>query len=830
MVCGLCQFSSIKGHAQRLNISFEKEILWDELYLFKSCPNGIIKRCVFGKEIQEILEHCHKGPAGGHYGADITARNIFESGFYWPTIFKDAAKHVRECDACQRARNISSRNQMPFTNIIVSEALRTTYKSPIGCTPFKIVYGKACHLPIEMEHKAYWALKNVNLDLDVAGRNSFLQLNKLKEIRNEANEHSRAYKERTKRWHNARIMGKLKTRWYGPYMVSKVFPYGTVEVCGKDGIRFKVNGHRIEYVLRNPQAAIVSEEELVPRDYRLKITKNNQGIASNSNITDSFSVRYNYYKTKKDQSGKDNDHNTSEEQNVSRVGRVQEKGYMCSVNTKVEEAFADEKGKKLKDTDSQTIASSSWSSDGDDKDDDKDDAENSNMDISGDDSDKTDADAAGFRIFMYDKTKELPKFTPISPTITFYIETHTTFVVANPLGNPKELFEDAADHQLHNILFDSMSLDQEHLNAQDTKPTLKRRPYDDQDPPIDHEGEKRSKIRKDARESSSKSSKKYKDPMDCVQNGIHADQPQDKENQGNYQERRANYAGLEGAGLEMLKSCYKNNDELEYHVDQLKEAMTEEIEWSDGDNGLTKLRSFEKHMFKSAKPDNRFYNRDYYYLKWGYGFLTSIKVKRTNNKEYEISYADLSRLSLNDIEDMYLLKIQGKVHHLKLEYEVDFINALLVYIRRVVIKNRIEDTQLGVESYQRTLNLTKPKFYISGIDHKIPYTMIGTEKGVIYLNKYDVKSLILREEVHKFCDGTLIKVQDKLQKMLNENILGRDNMKLKGREWTKNGIKRSKGMLENIDKTLKHRDQLRRLEEYVGEIPKTIDIRAFVRP
>ncbi|GKD75716.1 hypothetical protein Tco_1333998 [Tanacetum coccineum] len=82
--------------------------------------------------------------------------------------------------------------------------------------------------------------------------------------------------------------------------------------------------------------------------------------------------------------------------------------------------------------------------------------------------------------------------------------------------------------ELHNILFDFMSLDQEHLNAQDIKPTLKRRPYDDQDPPIDHEGEKRSKIRKDARESSLKSSKKYKDPMDCVQNDIHADQPQDK--------------------------------------------------------------------------------------------------------------------------------------------------------------------------------------------------------------------------------------------------------------------------------------------------------------
>ncbi|GKD11892.1 reverse transcriptase domain-containing protein [Tanacetum coccineum] len=82
---------------------------------------SIIRRCVFGKEMQEILKHCHMRPTGRHYGADITARKIFKFRFYWPTIFKDAARYIRNCDACQRAGNISSRNQMPLTNIIVSE-------------------------------------------------------------------------------------------------------------------------------------------------------------------------------------------------------------------------------------------------------------------------------------------------------------------------------------------------------------------------------------------------------------------------------------------------------------------------------------------------------------------------------------------------------------------------------------------------------------------------------------------------------------------------------------------------------------------------------------
>ncbi|GJV55592.1 hypothetical protein Tco_1456597, partial [Tanacetum coccineum] len=214
----------------------------------------------------------------------------------------------------------------------------------------------------------------------------------------------------------------------------------------------------------------------------------------------------------------------------------------------------------------------------------------------------------------------------------------------------------------------------------------------------------------------------------------------------------------------------------------------------------------------------------------GLQFSNVNQVKRIDNKEYEFSYVDLPRLNLNDVEDMYLLKVQGKLHHIKLEFKIDFINALLLYIRRVVIKNRIGDLQLGVESYQHTLDLTKHKFYFLGIDHKIPYTTSGTENGVVYLNKHDMKSLMKLDEVHKFCDGNLLKVQENLLKMVNNNKLGCGNEKLEGRDWSKSDIKRSKEMLEKIDKTLKHREQLGRLKEYVGKRPKTIEPHLFVRP
>ncbi|GJS02504.1 reverse transcriptase domain-containing protein [Tanacetum coccineum] len=108
-------------HLRKKLLSDIKHYIWDDPYLFKSCPDGIIRRCVFGKELREILEHCHMGPVGGHYGAGITTRKVFESGFYSPTIFKDDARYVCECAACQRVGNISSSNQMPLNNILVGE-------------------------------------------------------------------------------------------------------------------------------------------------------------------------------------------------------------------------------------------------------------------------------------------------------------------------------------------------------------------------------------------------------------------------------------------------------------------------------------------------------------------------------------------------------------------------------------------------------------------------------------------------------------------------------------------------------------------------------------
>ncbi|GJV45529.1 DNA-directed DNA polymerase [Tanacetum coccineum] len=90
------------------------ELSDDEPWL---CPNNVMRRCIAGSEILKILAHCHSGPTKGHHSASITGRKVYESGFFWPSIFKDAKDYVMRCNACQRSGNISSRSEMPQNNI-----------------------------------------------------------------------------------------------------------------------------------------------------------------------------------------------------------------------------------------------------------------------------------------------------------------------------------------------------------------------------------------------------------------------------------------------------------------------------------------------------------------------------------------------------------------------------------------------------------------------------------------------------------------------------------------------------------------------------------------
>ena len=98
-----------------------KYYFWDVPFLFRRCPDQIIRRCVSEKEAIRIMKECHAGPSGGHHGINTTAQKIFDAGFYWPTIFRDVKIMIQACDACQRADNISRRDEAPQNYIQVCE-------------------------------------------------------------------------------------------------------------------------------------------------------------------------------------------------------------------------------------------------------------------------------------------------------------------------------------------------------------------------------------------------------------------------------------------------------------------------------------------------------------------------------------------------------------------------------------------------------------------------------------------------------------------------------------------------------------------------------------
>ncbi|GJS23150.1 hypothetical protein Tco_0451782 [Tanacetum coccineum] len=181
---------------------------------------------------------------------------------------------------------------------------------------------------------------------------------------------------------------------------------------------------------------------------------------------------------------------------------------------------------------------------------------------------------------------------------------------------------------------------------------------------------------------------------------------------------------------------------------------------------------------------------------FGYKHLEEITVRRQDDKLYKFREGDFKRLRREDIEDMLLLLVQGKLTNLNVD-----------------------------ERYQKKINLTKPDTYRSDISKKTPYTAYRDIQSIIYQDDMNRNRLMRTDELHKFSDGTLNHVRTSL----NDIATGIQMEYLPKRKWSKQDKQRARVMIKAIDKKLKDRRLMRSLEKFVGGRPYRGDLRLLQR-
>ncbi|GJR32902.1 hypothetical protein Tco_1109134 [Tanacetum coccineum] len=292
----------------------------------------------------------------------------------------------------------------------------------------------------------------------------------------------------------------------------------------------------------------------------------------------------------------------------------------------------------------------------------------------------------------------------------------------------------------------------------------------------------------------------------------------------------------------LMRTC-RSRVKLEYNIEECYKAVTDRLDWNNPEGkkypfDLSKPLSLIMDRGRQVVPVDYFINNDLEYLRGGsssrkyttsttktkdakvskhdvystkriiavtkvkvmkwydYGYLEEIEVRREDQQLYKFKEGDFPRLHLHDIEDI-----------------------------RIVILKRVEDLQLGVESYQKKLNITKPETFRSDISNRIPYTAYNNPQGIIYEDKYKRNRLMRTDELYKFSDGTLTSVRSVLHDIASN--LRMDY--LPKRRWSSLDRKRSRIMIKAIDKLLLERRLMRSLEKFVGGRDYGEDLRLLQR-
>ncbi|GJV06735.1 hypothetical protein Tco_1344391 [Tanacetum coccineum] len=212
-----------------------------------------------------------------------------------------------------------------------------------------------------------------------------------------------------------------------------------------------------------------------------------------------------------------------------------------------------------------------------------------------------------------------------------------------------------------------------------------------------------------------------------------------------------------------------------------------------------------------------------------YDYMKKIVLQRADNQEYTIAESDFKDLYPSDFEDLYLLNLQGHLNHLPTKDKTILSTAVNLWIRNLVIRKRVEDFQLGIESYQTQLNLTKPCWEATGLEFMHDYKILDSPWAVVFRDKYGMQMIMRFNEIHKFSDGTLQQIDEALDYRVKEFKVNKVNPGLNTRFWTTNDVIKSKQFMFAIQKRLKLRRIFRNLESFVGGRIREGDYRLLQR-
>nr|GEV99536.1 reverse transcriptase domain-containing protein [Tanacetum cinerariifolium] len=243
----------VKGMLSQQKSKFLKDVknyFWDDPFLFKICVDQVIRRCVHGQKAIDILKACHYGPIEGHHGLNYTAKNVFDSGFYWLTItgidfmgpFSSSRGNKYILVAVDYLSKQGEAKALPTNDArVVCKFLKNLFAR--FETPRAIISDRGTHFCNDQ-------LAKVMLKFRITHRLA-----------------TPYHPKQVVRWRLKIFSGKLKSRWSGPFTISYVFPYGTVELSQPDGPNFKVNGHRLKHYFREDIPKMVLPDlQIFPKD------------------------------------------------------------------------------------------------------------------------------------------------------------------------------------------------------------------------------------------------------------------------------------------------------------------------------------------------------------------------------------------------------------------------------------------------------------------------------------------------------------------------------------------------------------------------------------